>query len=98
MLIILASISTLLNIAKVNLCESCAFFLQLMCKDSGCGAIPCCRISSFSTARNADDARNGSFRFCPILSSTHAAKETNIIRTNGEQILPLEARVHLIYT
>ncbi len=32
------------------------FFLQLMCKDSGCGAIPHCSISSFSTARNADDA------------------------------------------
>ncbi len=47
---------------------------------------------------NFDDARNGSFSFCPILSSTHAAKETNIIRTKGEEILPLEARVHLIYT
>jgi hypothetical protein len=43
---------------------------------------------------NFDDARNGSFS--RILSSTHAAKETNIIRTKGEQILPLEARVHLI--
>jgi hypothetical protein len=47
---------------------------------------------------NFDDARNGSFSFCPILSSTHVAKETNIIRTKGEQILLHEARVHLIYT
>jgi hypothetical protein len=38
---------------------------------------------------NFDDARNGSFRFCPILSSSHAAKETNIIRTNGETWVPV---------